>query len=205
MGLLSSYKDRRIRKQVKRYIDNVKAQARNDVSKRKNVGGSLTGGRETEPLWKRGIYSNTDIPVRRAPHRETNILNTLKLLRDINPDASAAVWTFLRLANQGHEVEVYGPDGSIDEAMQEYINNELAPRIGKMYQGGTDQLINVLNLTGFTEGAQALEVELTERLDDIVDFHVLSPSKLSFMPDKDTNELHLCEKQTDGTFKICPS
>lgn len=202
MGLLSRYKDRRIRKQVKRYIDNVKAQARNDVSKRKNVGGSLTGGRETEPLWKRGIYSNTDIPVRRAPHRETNILDTLKLLRDINPDASSAVWTFLRLANQGHEVEVYRPDGSIDEVMQEYINNELAPRIGKMYQGGTDQLINVLNLTGFTEGAQALEVELTERLDDIVDFHVLSPSKLSFMPDKDTNDLHLCEKQTDGTFKM---
>ena len=186
------FKKRKIRK----YLSNIR------TTTKKNVGGVLKGGRETTPLWKRGMYLSSDMPIRRAPQREKNVLETLKFMRDINPDASMAVWNFLRLANQGHEVEVFNASGEPDDEMTQYINDELAPRMGELYAGGTDQLVNVLNLTGFTEGAEALEVELSESLDDVVDFHAISPPKLDFKPNEETGKLELVEKQTDGTFKV---
>lgn len=187
------------RRRARKYINNVRSLTK------KNIGGKLTGGRETTPLWQRGFFISSDMPIRRAPHREKNVLDTLKFMRDINPDASMAVWNFLRLANQGHDVEVFNVNGEPDEEMQQYINDELAPRMGEIYAGGTDQLVNVLNLTGFTEGAEALEVELNETLDDVADFHAISPSKLDFRPNAVTGKLELVEKQLDGTFKVLNS
>jgi hypothetical protein len=139
-------------------------------------------------------------PVKRELHREKKILDSLKLLRDINPDASMAVWNFLRLGNQGHEVQVFGIDGENDEEMQQYINEDLAPRIGKIYGGGTDQLVNVLNLAGFTYGAEALEVELDDSLTEIVDFHPIQPSKVDFIPNEESGELELSQRQPDGKW-----
>jgi hypothetical protein len=111
-----------------------------------------------------------------------------------------AVWNFLRLGNQGHEVQVFGIDGENDEEMQQYINEDLAPRIGKIYGGGTDQLVNVLNLAGFTYGAEALEVELDDSLTEIVDFHPIQPSKVDFIPNEESGELELSQRQPDGKW-----
>lgn len=197
MNFYQRYKKRRSIKKTKKYLRSVQKAVTRNVRQQR-----FQKGRETTPLWKRGFLYQTDMPLRRQPHRDKNVIEVLKLMRDINPDASMAVWNFLRLANQGHEVEVIGSDDEVDEEMQTYINSELAPRMGKLYAGGTDQLINVLNLTGYTEGAEALEVELNESLDEVVDFHPISPSRLDFKPNKETGELELVEKQTDGTFKV---
>lgn len=173
---------------------------RSDVLKR-TVGGKLDSGRQTRPKWDFGFFQLLDQPLKRVPHREKKILDSLKLLRDINPDASMAVWNFLRLANQGHTVQVFDINGNNDEEMQRYINEELAPRLGKIYGGGADQLVNVLNLAGYTFGAEALEVELDDSLTEIIDFHPIEPSKLDFIPNQETGELELGQKQPDGTFK----
>lgn len=165
------------------------------------VGGKIRSGRETRPSWEYGFYKQLNQPLRRGPYRDKKVIDALKLLRDLNPDASMAVWNFLRLANQGHEVEVFDINGDIDTAMQEYINDDLAPRLGRIYGGGMDQVVNVLNLTGYTQGAEAIEVELNESLDDIIDFHPLDPSRLDFVPNGETGELELCQKQEDGTYK----
>lgn len=167
---------------------------------KRTIGGKLSTSRQTRPRWDNGFLKQLDQPIKREMHREKKILDSLKLLRDINPDASMAVWNFLRLSNQGHEVQVFGNNGENDEAMQEYINGELAPRLGKIYGGGTDQLVNVLNLSGYTFGAEALEVELDDSLTEIVDFHPIEPSKIDFKPDNETGELKLCQRQQDGTW-----
>ncbi|UDM72403.1 phage minor head protein [Vagococcus fluvialis] len=194
MNFYQRYKRKRAINKSKKYLRSVQTAVHKNAKRAR-----MQGGRETTPLYKRWLL-NEDMPLRRAPHREKHILETLKYLRDINPDASMAVWNFLRLANQGHTVEVFDQNGDNDGAAQEYINSDLAQRVGKLYSGGTDQLINVLNLTGYTEGAVALEVELNESLDDVVDFHVISPSRLDFIMDKETEELVLVERKIDGTF-----
>ncbi|WP_407856941.1 phage portal protein family protein [Enterococcus hailinensis] len=167
---------------------------------KKVVAGKFESGRQTKAKWDYGFLKQLDQPIKRELHREKKILDSLKLLRDINPDASMAVWNFLRLGNQGHEVQVFSIDGENDEEMQRYINEELAPRLGKIYGGGTDQLVNVLNLAGFTYGAVALEVELDKTLTEIVDFHPIQPSKVDFIPKEDTGELELCQRKPDGTW-----
>lgn len=167
---------------------------------KKVVAGKFESGRQTKAKWDYGFLKQLNQPVKRELHREKKILDSLKLLRDINPDASMAVWNFLRLGNQGHEVQVFGIDGENDEEMQQYINEDLAPRIGKIYGGGTDQLVNVLNLAGFTYGAEALEVELDDSLTEIVDFHPIQPSKIDFIPNEESGELELSQRQPDGKW-----
>lgn len=133
--------------------------------------------------------------------RTQNVMKNLSMIADLNADASMAIWNYLRLANNGHELEAVGANGKPEKASTDLINN-LAQRVGKLYGGGTDQLINVLLLTGLIQGAIALEVEINESLTDIVDFHPVDPSKLDFRRNKETLELELVQKQRDGSYKV---
>lgn len=152
----------------------------------------LTSGRNAQKdgraLFGIGMY---DQAIKRDDiHTERN-LDIIRAIRDINPDASLALWNFLRLSNQGHEVEALNANGDVDERATKYLNDELAPRVGKLYRGGMDMLVNVLNLSTFTYGANALEVELNEGLNDVVDFHAVLPTIFEFRQNKDTKEVEL--------------
>jgi Phage Mu protein F like protein len=161
---------------------------------------SYYSGRETSDkisemsFWYEGI-------IRRNELRQKDIIEKLKIVRDVNPDASMAIWNFLRLANNGHELEAQTFSGKTHKGSTDYLN-EIAKNVGAFYGGGTDQLINVLLLTAFTQGAVALEVELDEGLDNVVDFHAIDPYTLEFRKDKDTGELQLIQKQRNGEYKI---
>ncbi|MDN6729122.1 MAG: hypothetical protein L0L57_03015 [Alkalibacterium sp.] len=189
---IKSIKAARNKKRMKNYIENVRA----DVFK-KSVGGKLNSGKQTQAPWDNNFFKNLDQPVKRHPQRNKEVLNALRYLRDINPDASMAVWNFMRMANQGHEIQVTDVDGNDDEEMTNYINDDLAPRVGRIYGGGADQLINVLNLTGYTLGAEALEVELDDSLTEVVDFHPVDPARLGFTADENDN-LQLTQKNDKG-------
>ena len=145
-------------------------------------------------FWYEGIISKGEF-------RSKNVMQNLKMIRDLNPDASMAIWNFLRLANNGHELEAIGANGKAEKISTDLIN-DLAKRVGTLYGGGTDQLINVMLLTAITQGAMALEVEINEDLTDIVDFHPVDPSNLDFRRNKETGELELVQKQYDGSYKV---
>ncbi|WP_248314801.1 hypothetical protein, partial [Staphylococcus aureus] len=132
---------------------------------------------DQKQLFGLGMY---DVAVKRDDVYSTTNLEIIKAIRDVNPDAALALWNFLRLSNQGHEVTCYLPNGEVDERATKYLNDELAPRVGKLYRGGMDMLVNVLNLSTYTYGANALEVELNEGLNEVVDFHVVPPTILEF-------------------------
>lgn len=181
---------------------------RNRREFKKNIGvisrsiAARIGGRQTKEKWEEQFswYEGT---IKRHYTREKNTMDTLKLIRDINPDTSMAIWNFLRLSNQGHELDCLNLDGSEDEEGRKLLN-ELAARVGSLYGdgGGKDQLVNVLLLTAFTQGAVALEVELTEGLDDVVDYHAIDPSTLDFRRNKDTGDIELVQRQKDGKYIV---
>lgn len=135
-----------------------------------------------------GLY---DTAIKREGVHTVRNLEIIKAIRDINPDASLAMWNFQRLSNQGHEVTAFFPNGDVDERATDYLNNDLAPRVGKLYRGGMDMLVNVLNLSSYTYGANALEVELNEGLNEVVDFHAVLPTILEFRQNKETLEYEL--------------
>lgn len=186
MGWFDRFRNRKLRKEVTRAINSA-------------IRG-LSGGKQTQHKWEQqfGWYETI---IKRSDYRQKNIMETLRVIRDLNPDASMALWNFLRLGNNGHELECLTLNGKPDKQGLELINS-LAPRVGKLYGGGTDQLINVLLLTGYTQGAIALEVELTEGIDDVVDFHAVDPSTLDFRRNNETGELELVQKQSDGRYKV---
>ncbi|MBH8599081.1 MULTISPECIES: phage minor head protein [unclassified Thermoactinomyces] len=189
MWILDKWRSWQARRQVRKYFTDL----RQSLTKR------LESGRQTGNQWGKqfGWYDGF---IKRDELRQKNIMETLRLIRDINPDASMAIWNFLRLSNQGHTLECVKPTGSPDKTGLAYLN-DLSRRIGKLYAGGTDQLVNVLNLSGFTQGALALEVELNESLDDVVDFHAIDPSSLDFRR-KENGEVELVQRQSDGTYKV---
>ncbi|HDR7203966.1 TPA: hypothetical protein QCW56_002519 [Bacillus cereus] len=160
----------------------------------------LQGGKQTQNKWERQFMWYNG-PIRRTEYRTKDIMESLRMIRDIDPDASMAIWNFIRLGNSGHQLECLKPTGKPDKAAQEILN-DVAKRVGKMYGGGTDQLIGVLFLTAITQGAIALEVELTEGIDDVVDFHAIDPSTLDFRFNKEEKELELVQKQDNGEYKV---
>jgi hypothetical protein len=190
LNIIDRFYQWRAQRQVKKYFTGL----------RQSVGSHLESGKQTLDRWERQ-FAWYDGVIKRNKLRSKNVMDTLSLIRDINPDASLAIWNFLRLSNQGHELECLKPTGTNDKQGLDYLNS-LAMRVGRLYKGGADQLINVLNLTGYTQGAIALEVELNESLTDVVDFHAVDPSTLDFRKNKETGVLELVQKQLDGTYKV---
>jgi hypothetical protein len=160
----------------------------------------LSGGKQTKQKWEEQFHWYDQI-LKRSDFRTKNVMGNLKVIRDLNPDASMAIWNFLRLSNTGHEIEVETPTGATDKQSTDLIN-DLAARVGTFYGGGVDQLINVLLLTAFTQGAIALEVEIEEGLNDIVDFHPVDPSSLDYRRSKETGEMELVQKNWDGSYTV---
>jgi len=185
-----SFSKKRIDKDVR---DIVRASAKATIG---NV-----GGRQTRSKWEEQFLWYDSGVIMRDELRSKELLDTLKIIRDINPDASMAVWNLLRLGNSRHDVEVLKPSGTVDKKATDLLN-DYAKRMGKLYGGGVDQLINVLLLTLYTQGAIALEVEISEGSDDVVDFHAVDPSRVDFRRNRETNELELVQRQEDGTYKV---
>lgn len=161
---------------------------------RLNSGRETTEKMATSQYWYEGIIARNDM-------RAKDIIEKLKVVRDVNPDSSMAIWNILRLANNGHELHAETLNGRIDKGSTDYLN-DLASRIGALYGGGTDQLINVLLLSAFTQGAIALEVELNESITEVVDFHAIDPFTLDYRRNKETGELELVQKQSNGDYKV---
>ncbi|WP_372780297.1 phage minor head protein [Priestia aryabhattai] len=191
MGLIDGFKAWRAERQFKRFTRNLSH----------SINSRLESGRQTHEKWEKQFSWYEGIMINRNEFRNKDVMESLKIIRDLNPDASMAIWNFLRLSNNGHELECLKPTGSNDKQGLDYINS-LAKRVGALYGGGVDQLINVLNLTGFTQGAICLEVELNEGLNEVVDFHAVDPSTVDFRKDKETGEVQLVQKQSDGTYKV---
>ncbi len=190
MNIIDRFNHWRAQRQVKKYFTGL----------RQSMGASLNPGKQADDRWEKqfGWYDGV---IKRSQLKSKDVMDSLRLIRDINPDASLAIWNFLRLSNQGHELECLKPTGSLDKQGLDFLNS-IAKRVGKLYGGGADQLINVLNLTGYTQGAIALEVELNEQLNQIVDFHAIDPSTLDFRKNEDTGEVELVQRQSNGSYKI---
>lgn len=120
-------------------------------------------------------------------------MDMLALIEDADPQLSQAMWQWLRLCNNGHEataevkVPVVSNEGQttlIDQQdpVGQTIVDELAQRVGQLFgPGGMDQLAVVAFRSLLHEGALALEIEISDDLKDIVDFHIVDPKRLSWV------------------------
>lgn len=155
--------------------------------------------KQTSFKWEQqwGLYEKV---LGRKSYSSKEVIESLRVIRDLNPDASMAIWNLLRLVNSGFEVQANRPDGTIDDAMTEKLEG-LAKRVGALYGGGMDQLVGVWALSGYTSGGFAGEVELNEQLNDVVDIHVVEATSIDFMSNKE-GKVEMVQRQSDGALKV---
>ncbi len=127
-----------------------------------------------------------------SPHksRTTNVLTTLRSIREetealeflkrVNPDVSMAVYNFVRLANQGHEMKFYKLDGKTLRTDLIDSWREFAARVNELSNSGLDGLIDQLHYSSFLLGAQGIEVEVTSDRNDIYDIYVIKPQTIEW-------------------------
>ncbi len=145
-------------------------------------------------------YSNTLSPYR---SRTWDVLKTLRsipeesraieFLKRVNPDVSMAVWNFVRLANQGHEMNFYALDGKtkLNDVSEQW--REFASRINEISNAGLDGLVDQLHYSSFLLGAMGVEAEVTPDRKDIYDVYPVKPQTIEW-------EL----KEVDGRQKWVP-
>ena len=118
--------------------------------------------------------------------RTTQILESLRsisdeaqaidFLRKTTPDVSMAVWNFVRLANQGHEMHFYDVREKNKKLLRiEAKWREFAERVNEMSNAGMDGLVDILHQSAFLRGAMAVEVEVNSNRTDIVDIYPIIP------------------------------
>src|SRR4051812_11981540 len=133
----------------------------------------------------------TTIP--RFPGREAGLLETLRTIRDFDPDGSNAVQNLLRMSNPGHDIAVVDATGQPSEPGLGYINGDLAKRLFKIGGGGTDTLIDTLFLALYTYGGVGTDCEINATLTDLADAHPFGPQDIEFkyVPIGETNDVVL--------------
>ncbi len=123
--------------------------------------------------------------------RTANILETLRSIPDessaveflkrVNPDVSMSVWNFVRLANQGNEMQFY--DARNPKTRLAYLNDEwreFASRINEISNAGLDGLIDQFHYSSFLLGAMGCEVEVTPDRKDIYDVYPVKPKTIEW-------------------------
>lgn len=133
-------------------------------------------------------YSSTLSPY---TSRTGDVLKTLRLVREeseaieylkrVNPDVSMAVWNFVRLANQGNEMQFH-TTGKAKTRMP-YVEEkwrEFASRINEISNAGLDGLIDQLHYSSFLLGAMGVEAEVTSDRKDIYDVYVIKPQTIKW-------------------------
>jgi len=139
---------------------------------------TLVGGRVTKPVMSLGGLT-TDIL--RPLTRSEGLAEKLRLIRDINPDASLAVWNVLRMGISDWEMTIVK---ETDAQGQDVVDQELTTRfldwakngVAKDYGKGLENFMIVAMLTIMTEGGIAAEVEVGENLQEIIDWHLVTPA-----------------------------
>lgn len=109
--------------------------------------------------------------------------NAIEFITKKTPDASMALWNFIRLANQGHQMKFYGINTRNKGAALTDVENqwrEFAARINSISNSGLDGLIDIFHKNAILYGLQMCEVEVNLDLTDIVEVHPIDPRSVTW-------------------------
>ena len=126
----------------------------------------------------------------------------VEYLRKVNPDVSMAVWNFIRLANQGHEMHFYSLDGKTRLTNLDDEWRNFASRVNEISNSGLDGIIDQIHYSAYVLGAMGIEVEVTPDRKDIYDVHVIKPQTIEWELKEIKGRKKWVPYQYNGTKKI---
>jgi len=126
-------------------------------------------------------YSSRTADVLKELRLIKNESEAIDFLKRVNPDVSMAVWNFVRLANQGNEINFYDVKNKKNRLSDvEDKWREFASRVNEISNSGLDGLIDQLHYSSFLLGAMGVEVEVTPDRKDIYDVYPIKPQTISW-------------------------
>jgi len=132
--------------------------------------------------------------------------NAIEFIAKKTPDASMALWNFIRLANQGHQMKFYGVNTRSKGAALTDVENqwrEFAARINSISNSGLDGLIDIFHKNGILYGLQMCEVEVNADLTDIVEVHPIDPRTVIWeLEERDNKKVWIPYQYGFGSSKI---
>jgi hypothetical protein len=152
---------------------------------------SLAGGRQSTPTNYNPIglsgYSfiyrreYQDLDLSNIPIGQYDAIELLELLADLSPDVSRAIWNVLRVAGTGVKFQVVNKLGEDDPVGQKMVDG-IVGRLN-FSSGGIRNVIIQLLMSAYLQGAIALDIAPTPKLDDIEDFYPVNPVTIYFQRD----------------------
>jgi len=109
--------------------------------------------------------------------------NAIEFISKKVPDASMALWNFIRLANQGHTMKFYGINTRNKGVELTNIGEqwrEFAARINSVSNSGLDGLIDIFHKNGILYGLQMCEIEVSPDLTEVVEVHPIDPRTVTW-------------------------
>lgn len=110
-----------------------------------------------------------------------DVYDAITFITEKHPDASMAVQSYVRLANNGHAMEIFGPGGERDDAA-ERAWRQFCQRIGGNTKG-FDGIIDQCHSAQVRYGGLGAEVVVRPDLSDVEDVHLLLPQWLTWEMD----------------------
>lgn len=118
-------------------------------------------------------------------------------------DASMAVWNFVRLGNQGHEMKFYSINNRSEEIPELASQwREFAARINPINNAGLDGLIDLLHKNAVMYGNQMCEVVVSKDRTEIEDVYVIDPRTVFWEWEERNGEKVSVPYQYSNTKKI---
>lgn len=114
-------------------------------------------------------------------------------------DASMAVWNFVRLANQGHEMKFYDLKGN-EISIPEW--REFTARINPISNAGLDGLIDLWHKNAVMYGNQMCEAVVNKNWTDIEDVYVIDPRSIHWKWEERNGEKVAIPYQYNDTKKV---
>lgn len=115
----------------------------------------------------------------RPTHATGDVATALDTAIDYNPDASYAAWVFTLLGLRDWTVTALGENGDPDETLQAEVE-AFAGRVMRTYGGGVEAMLLVGMNSVIRRGACAVELDVADTLDDVLDVDYIDPMHVDF-------------------------
>ena len=156
-----------------------KARARAEPTTNVPTGRVSSGSSGSRSFWRR-TRSTDLLKELRNIHDEAD---AIEFMTKKTPDGSMALWNFVRMANQGHQMKFYPISDkkreiSIEEVEAEW--RDFASRVNVISNAGLDGLIDIFHKNAVLFGNQMCEVEVNKDRTDIVEVHPIDPRTIEW-------------------------
>lgn len=127
-------------------------------------------------------YKSRNMDLLCSLRRERDVYRAIDLITDQHPDASMSATSYVRLANNGHQMEIYLPDGERNKEAESQWRNFASQAIDTNSKG-FDGLIDQMHDSQYRFGGMGVELTVSRRARDVDGVHPILPQWITWEQD----------------------